>query len=526
MNRKFLSIICLLLCFSTLLASCVQSNTSQSQAQGEPGIEQLLNMPYVVPENLMTVEQYQTEVQNLLKGQNFITATDEYLANIERLGDGLRDSIIYSTNDITECTGTKYYISNNGNDSNNGKSPETAWATLGKLKTVRLKAGDLVLLERGSMWRETLPCVNGVTYSAYGEGYKPRVWNSVNGLKFEWVQTETPNVWKYDPEEKGLFDVGVVVYDYGNSFGQQKSNIEGLKKQGDFVYLGTAADIEKEMRDYCLYVYSEKNPKEFYKAIDIAKSGGTIKLSADAKNITVNNLEMLYGINFYFLTNPQNIVVSDCIFGWQGGQTEASTGVRYGGGGGAWLSCYNLVFDHCYLYQQFDCAVTPQYDGGLGSDISIFKKFIVKNCMIETSEYGLEYFTSQKGTDDNKITDMYLGYNFFRDIGKGFGVKHGRSACVKSWEHENTTYDSVIEYNIFDRPFSLSLEITGKKQENGKLAYDNKLIPVIRNNVYIAVKDRKFNRVNGVDYKFNEDSYNKLKSAGIETGSLYVFAKN
>ncbi|HEX2945207.1 MAG TPA: DUF1565 domain-containing protein [Clostridia bacterium] len=75
-------------------------------------------------------------------------------------------------------TGTAYYVSNNGKDKNDGLTPETAWATLGRLQNVKLKPGDAVFFERGSIWRSARMPNNvrgtkGITFSAYGAGNKP-----------------------------------------------------------------------------------------------------------------------------------------------------------------------------------------------------------------------------------------------------------------------------------------------------------------------------------------------------------------
>lgn len=76
-------------------------------------------------------------------------------------------------------TGTAYYVSNSGNDSNDGKSPETAWATVTHVNRAILNAGDAVFFERGGTWRATpVYTQEGVTYSAYGEGAKPRIISS------------------------------------------------------------------------------------------------------------------------------------------------------------------------------------------------------------------------------------------------------------------------------------------------------------------------------------------------------------
>lgn len=102
-------------------------------------------------------------------------------------------------------SGAVYYVSNSGNDLNDGLSTETAWNTLDKVNSgawtwegqlnseqfpeylwasehlseqVALKSGDTVLFERGGLWRGRLQTVEGVTYSAYGDGDKPRIYGS------------------------------------------------------------------------------------------------------------------------------------------------------------------------------------------------------------------------------------------------------------------------------------------------------------------------------------------------------------
>ena len=50
-------------------------------------------------------------------------------------------------------TGTAYYVSNQGDDGNDGLSPETAWSTLDRVNQASLEYGDAVFLERGGVWR-------------------------------------------------------------------------------------------------------------------------------------------------------------------------------------------------------------------------------------------------------------------------------------------------------------------------------------------------------------------------------------
>lgn len=78
-----------------------------------------------------------------------------------------------------------YYVDAvNGNDSANGRSPATAWKTLGKIHTVVLKPGDVVRLARGSVWtKQQILLDNGsagsaiapVIFEAYGTGAAPTI---------------------------------------------------------------------------------------------------------------------------------------------------------------------------------------------------------------------------------------------------------------------------------------------------------------------------------------------------------------
>lgn len=88
--------------------------------------------------------------------------------------DTLRSRILNSPTTVT-YSGTAYYVSNNGDDTNDGKTPETAWATVSRVNQASLLKGDAVFFQRGGLWRceEYLLCAQGVTYSAYGEGEKP-----------------------------------------------------------------------------------------------------------------------------------------------------------------------------------------------------------------------------------------------------------------------------------------------------------------------------------------------------------------
>ena len=79
------------------------------------------------------------------------------------------------------ATATDYYVKNGGNDSANGTSDATAWATIGKVNSIfsSLKAGDRILFRRGDTFYGSIKITRSgvagspITLGAYGTGDKP-----------------------------------------------------------------------------------------------------------------------------------------------------------------------------------------------------------------------------------------------------------------------------------------------------------------------------------------------------------------
>ena len=134
-------------------------------------------------------------------------------------------------------TGTAYYVSNDGDDSNDGLTPETAWRTLTKVMEINgyfgerdtmLQPGDAVFFRRGDIFRlselgEFAPLdirTDGITYSAYGEGGKPIITaSSENGTgaeKWELVYEDDAGkkIWQY---YRDMRDVSRVILNNGEA---------------------------------------------------------------------------------------------------------------------------------------------------------------------------------------------------------------------------------------------------------------------------------------------------------------------
>jgi len=81
---------------------------------------------------------------------------------------------------VHTATAKDYYVSNSGNDANNGTSSSTPWKTIDKVNSSSFSAGDNIFFKRGdTFYGKILASTNGVagnpiTYSDYGTGTDPK----------------------------------------------------------------------------------------------------------------------------------------------------------------------------------------------------------------------------------------------------------------------------------------------------------------------------------------------------------------
>jgi len=90
-----------------------------------------------------------------------------------------------------------YYISNTGNDSAKGTSPESSFKTLDRLNKVKLRAGDKIFFKSGDVFTGTLQINysgkegSPIVLSSYGKGEKPIL---TGAMKIEGFTAEGNNI--------------------------------------------------------------------------------------------------------------------------------------------------------------------------------------------------------------------------------------------------------------------------------------------------------------------------------------------
>lgn len=206
-----------------------------------------------------------------------------------------------------------YFIdASNGNDSNNGTSPDTSWKTIAKVNRSSFYTGDDILFKRGEVWREQLIISssgtegNPIGFGAYGDGDNPTITGTENitGTTGDWTQVDL-NIWARPlPKE-----TKVIIFNLTH-LGEQS---EKPKLPFNFYWANKK-----------IYVYSKLNPAIFYQSIEVGQKGSVITVN-NQKYITIQ------GLNIY------------------GGQLE--TDLVSGPGGGIYIPIYseNIFIKNCNI---------------------------------------------------------------------------------------------------------------------------------------------------------------------------------
>ncbi|MBE6805275.1 MAG: hypothetical protein E7526_01955 [Ruminococcaceae bacterium] len=427
---------------------------------------------------------------------------------IEHKSRALREKIRNAKPEL-DIKGTTYYVSADGDDNNDGLSPETAWKSIDAVdnNSDKLNVGDAVLFRCGDIFRPLklrrrgLLMKPGVTYSSFGEGAKPdlRAYN-VDGTTLDW-KYEGNNIYSITLDHQ--FDIGNIIFDGDKEWGYKlvKGQDENLTPQLDLEYY-------HDIVGYKLYLCSEKgNPKERWNTIDIGSLYNMFSASDECRptGAVVDGIAFRYtggfGIGFGTVDYPvsggiynygfTDFTVRNCEFEWIGGSLQGDvtkSTIRFGNGFEIWGGCDNLKVYNCYFNQCYDAALTQQFNGCMSNDIPV----TVTNCvfsgnLFENNTYDYEYFLTE--FDENRKHKADTGFGFYdvvfennicRKNGYGFGNQRPdryTPSCLKSWAgHQNKSKNFVIRNNIFDRADYLLIQIAAAAGE--------KYLPTLDGNVY------------------------------------------
>lgn len=429
----------------------------------------------------------------------------------EKLCEKRKKEIIEAP-DTLKVKGTTYYVSADGDDNSDGKTPDTAWKTLDRVNKSWLCEGDGVLFRRGDLFRGEVYTRAGVSYGAYGEGEKPKFygWDEDLARAELWTEFDSEHhIWKY---VKKLPDPGTLVFNDGAEHSRKlipsyknlqfvcrddESRVFDMKtemtcdldifwkfdtllhrrpsKGEDFPVPEANGDCKGELYLRC----DGGNPGEVFDSIEAVVNRRAFWIKKN-KNVTVDNICMKYycfGVSSVGTT--VGLTVTNCEIGWMGGNIQHYDGTdpnylkggrgavtRFGNAIEIYGSCDDYTVSNCYIYQIYDAAVTHQ--------INTRKKAVMTNVrytdnLIEKCVYGIEYFLDQiDGERESYMENITMSGNIIRFSGYGWGQQRHNTdtpALIKGWSFVNTARNYTVCNNIFDRSAYRMLHLVALKDE-------------------------------------------------------------
>lgn len=441
-----------------------------------------------------------------------LTATNEKIAELETKKAKRKEEILNTPNMEIPEGATVYYISNNGDDNNDGRSPKAPWKTIAKFNDCGAPEGAYVCLERGSSWREQMIFKKPGTLTAYGEGEKPELVGSpFDGTKYGSWQEVSKNIWRFS--EIFYEDIGMLFINSGEIFarkvtlsyrdgkvfdfktGREWNGYTSLCENLEFV-LDFGGPVYKSEKGVYLYLYCDKgNPAEVFDRIEFADAPYVVWVLTN-HDITVDNICIRYGGAHGIAAGTiKNLIVTNCEIGYIGGcqhqYTDEGNPTRYGNGVEIFGGCDNYVIDNCWIYECYDAGVTHQYVDYASDRNITMKDVYYTNNVIEKCVYNIEYFNSETSVPntDRYTENYYIKGNILTHAGYGFGAQRPDTTVdshLKSWEFINTQKgDFIIEDNLFMYSKYMMFHTVGERDEDA---------PTVRNNVFVQHEGGQFGR--------------------------------
>lgn len=417
-------------------------------------------------------------------------------------------------------SGSVYFISNEGNDTNDGLSPKTAWKTIEHVNDQSFSPGDAVLFRASDTWREVLRMNSAgsseapITFGSYGSGPKPKLlgsekitsWSQVSGDVWASASTITRNPRSTDTGAEIFFEEidGTVTWGHYETY---NSNFTNLTNEYDWAY-----------SDGTIYIHSPSDPNTRYTTVE-APQERYIVLLLDKNHLVFENLTIHYAINGGIYDQYATIPLADlsvvgCDIGYIG---IKNSGSAYG------LSVHRS--NGYYGYNEIhDC-------GRRGISLTMYETagITVENILVEYNHFYNGFHTT--GVDlinggPHTIRNVTIRNNFF----EGNPMEDLQAEDAKASNHVFIhTSDSAIylgDIKIYNNIFTyahasaIKIEYTGEIEITSNTFYKfNLTIPNYQAFIYTSQPPELIVVQNNIFYNnYDNPSDNRLTDLKIDSG--------
>jgi len=449
----------------------------------------------------------------------------ELLNQVERMADSRREAI-RASEDRGFSVKTAYYVSNDGKDENDGRSPESPWRTLSRVSEADLLPGDGVFFRRGDLFRGFVRTRPGVTYAAYGLGEKPKFygWDKSLADPSLWECADAVHhIWKY---REPILDCGTLVFNEGEFHSRKliPSYLDGcfVCRDAEDRPFRIAEEMTEDLDLVCFYTermtdqpshgqsfpvpkiddqsFGEMylrcdrgNPGSVFASVEALPRRNLFQVKQD-DNVTIHNLCIKYAGAHAIGAGGSCVTglhVSDCEIGWIGGSVQHYLGTdpnypeggrgtvtRYGNAVEIYGGCEDYTVENCYIYQVYDAGITHQFT--VRDQPCRMHKIRYSGNLVERCVYSIEYFLETDAADRESIMeDVEISDNILRLSGYGWGQqRHNKEtpAHIKGWSYVNPARNFRIFGNVFDRAAYRMLHLVAHQPES---------LPILHNNTYL-----------------------------------------
>ncbi len=508
-------------------------------------LDDLTNLLFSALEKREDDELASLDIKKSVGADEYRMADAALIAEWRKMTDDRIASIRAAKNMTIPAGATVYYVSNDGDDANDGKSPEKPWKTLTKVNALPGGNNIFVCFRRGDMWRGSVTCKAGVTYTAYGEGDKPVFTTSpMNGADPKmWVEcADCKGVWKFT----GCTfenDVGLLTFNEGEQHAVKyiKKTVDGVVTNdtykvpfNDYHDLMYDLDFWHEPDDLSVYLRSSTNPGERFKSIEFSVKANCFGVSSNS-NVTIDNLCIKYvGAHGVGAGTVKNLTVQNCEFGWIGGgiqyiRDEAT--VRFGNGVEIYGGCDGYLVENNYLYQIYDAAITQQVsltdDQQAKGTVLDQKDVTYRGNVIEYANYSIEYFLGKVPEDNpSRMENFLIEDNYMWYAGTGLCEQRpnlNAGAHIKGWDHDNRATDYVIKDNLFIDSKDILIHISSSRLNPD----GSESMPTLQNNIFAGRIGLRLGSCSQTNRTWVPYDLSMLDYLGEKTrGDLFYFLSN
>ncbi len=352
------------------------------------------------------------------------------------------------------------YLAADGDDANDGKTPETAWRTIAKLN-VGLPAGGTALLRRGDVFygmievKGGIDCNRRTVVSAFGTGSRPVV-SCTKNLRNDpgiWqAKSVAFNQWYVDLTAQSNY-MGLVSGNANPGFLLVDGVVMPWKR---FSRHDVNAQWDFAGEDGLLYVYSTNNPALLSHDIRVAVHvhGARLASHTAVSNLTVRATGAHGMYAGWSKTPTVDIRISDCTFENIGGSelvpfNHGDVRVRYGNGVEFGANCADAIVERCEFRGIYDVAFTMQ---GVPFETG-FKDIHMRDCLVENCTQAFEIWCRRASPGVGFVRCSFTG-NRVVNVGGGWGALARPNRQVATpllvYAMETDTVDIDVTGNVFE----------------------------------------------------------------------------